>query len=180
MQHGVTRTIRETNFSPRKESKRQKNLSAPEAENALESVELKAMLTDQRPVLAAMGDYVSDLMELKTDEKDPRKLLKMLLLEGWIDEKGRITNKDSELTLVWKEVRRFNAQQSMNMIKNLNPDIEKTKFDVVEATSVEELVTATNKSLKLTETVLIAVLKQREGLMRLSRSRSEPISRTST
>ena len=138
MQHGVTRTISETNFSPRKESKRQRNLSEPDAENALESVELKAMLTDQRPVLAAIGDYVSDLMELKTDEKDPRKLLKMLLLEGWIDEKGRITNKDSELTLVWKEVRTFNAQQSMNLIKNLNPDIEKTKFDVVEATSVAD------------------------------------------
>ena len=38
----------------------------------------------------------------------------------------------------------------MNRIKNLNPDIERTKIDVEEATSVEELVTATNKSLKLT------------------------------
>ena len=56
-------------------------------------------------------------MEIKTDEKDPRKLLKMLLLKGWIDEKGRITKKDSELTLVGKEVRRFNVQQSMNLIK---------------------------------------------------------------
>jgi hypothetical protein len=65
-----------------------------------------------------------------------------------------ITNKDSELTLVWKEVRRFNAQQSMNRIKNLNPDIERTKIAVVEATTVEELVTVTNISLKITETVL--------------------------
>ena len=88
----TTRTISEANFSPRKESKRQRNLSEPDAENALESVELKAMLTDQRSLLAAMGDYVSDLMEIKTDEKDPRKLLKMLLLEGWIDEKvGSLT-----------------------------------------------------------------------------------------
>ena len=116
MQPGVTRTISETNFSPGKESKRQKNLSSTEAEGALESEELKAMLTDQRTLLAAMGNYVSDLMEIKTDEKDPRKLLKMLLLEGWMDEKGRITNNDNELTLVWKEVRRFNAQQSMNLV----------------------------------------------------------------
>ena len=87
MQHGVTRTISETNFSTRKKSKRQ----------------------NQRALLAAM--------EIKTDEKDPRKLLKMLLLKGWIEEKGRITKKDSELTLVGKEFRRFNVQQSMNLIK---------------------------------------------------------------
>ena len=68
----TTRTISEANFSPSKESKRQINLSEPDAKNALESVELKAMLTDPRPVLAAMGDYVSDLMDLKTEEKDPR------------------------------------------------------------------------------------------------------------
>jgi hypothetical protein len=112
------------------------------------------MLAEQRTLLAAMGDYVSDLMEIKTDEKDPRKLLKMLLLEGWMDEKGRITNNDSELTLVLKEVRRFNAQQSMNLVKSLDPDIEKTEFDVVAARSVAELITVTNKSLQLTETVL--------------------------
>jgi hypothetical protein len=65
-----------------------------------------------------------------------------------------ITNKDSKLTLVWKEVRRFNSQQSMNRIKNRNPDIKRTKIAVAEATTVEELVTATNVSLKITETVL--------------------------
>jgi hypothetical protein len=150
----TTRTFSEANFSPRKDSKRQKNLSTTEAESALDSDELKGMLADQRTLLTAMGDYVSDLIDVKTEEKDPRQLLKMLLLDGWIDDKGRITNKDGELTLVWKEVRRFNTQQSMNMIKNLNPDIEKTKIDVVEDTTVVELVVATNRSLKLTETVL--------------------------
>ena len=69
-----------------------------EAESALDSAELKAMLTDQKTLLSAMGDFVLDLMDLKTEEKDSRKLLKMLLLDGWIDDKGMITNKDSELT----------------------------------------------------------------------------------
>ena len=150
----TTRTASEANFSPRKDSKRQNIFTTVEAEKALDADELKGMLTDQRIVLAAMGDYVSDLIDVKTEEKDPRKLLKLLLLDGWIDNKGRITNKDGELTLVWKEVRRFNTQQSMNMINNLNPDIEKTEIDVVEATTVAELVEATNRSLKLTETVL--------------------------
>jgi len=117
-----TRTFSEANFSPRNDSKRQKNLPTTEAESALDSDELKGMLADQRTLLAAMGDYVSDLIDVKTEEKDPRQLLKMLLLDGWIDDKGRITNKDGELTLVWKEVRTFNTQQIMNMIKNLNPD----------------------------------------------------------
>ena len=105
------------------------------------------MLADQKTLLSAVGGFVSEITDIKTDETDPRKLLKILLLEGWIDYKGMITNKDSELTLVWKGVSRFNAQQSMNRIKNLNPDIERTKIDVVEATSVEELVTAMNISL---------------------------------
>jgi hypothetical protein len=129
-----------------------------EAESALDSAELKTMLTNQRTLLSAMGGFISEIMDLKTDETDPRKLLKLLLLDGCIDDKGMITNKDSELTLVWKEVRRLTAQQSMNRIKNLNPDIERTKIDVVEATSVEELVTSTNKSLKLTETVLYKLI----------------------
>ena len=111
----TTRTVSEANFSPRKDSKRQNNLTTTEAESALDADELKGMLADQRILLTAMGDYVSDLIDVKTEEKDPRQLLKMLLLDGWIDDKGRITNKDGELTLVWKEVRRFNTQQKINL-----------------------------------------------------------------
>ena len=78
----TTRTFSEANFSPRKDSKRQKNLSTTEAESALDSDELKGMLADQRTLFTAMGDYVSDLIDVKTEEKDPRQLLKMLLLDG--------------------------------------------------------------------------------------------------
>ena len=70
------------------------------AERALDSAELKAMLADLKTLLSAMGGFVSEIMDLKTDETDPRKLLKLLLLDGWIDYKGMITKKDSELTLV--------------------------------------------------------------------------------
>ena len=73
----TTRTISEANFSPRKDSKRQNNLTATEAESALDDDELKGMLADQRILLTAMGDYVSDLIDVKTEEKDPRQLLKI-------------------------------------------------------------------------------------------------------
>ena len=146
------RTTSEANFSPRKDSKKQNTFSAGEAEKALDTADLKGMLVDQRAILAAMGDYVSELTGVATEEKDPKKLLKLLLVEGWIDIKGRITNKEDESILVWKEVRKFNTQQSLNMIHNLNPDLERTEIDEVEATSIEELVVATNKLLKITET----------------------------
>jgi hypothetical protein len=118
MYPGDKRTVSDTAFSPRKESKKRKGMDPTEAESALDSEELKAMLVDEKTLLSAMGGFVSEITDLITEETDPRKLLKVLLLEGWIDDKGMITNKDSELTLVWKEVRRFNAQQSMNRIKN--------------------------------------------------------------
>ena len=152
--NAVKRTTSEANFSPRKDSKKQNTFSAGEAEKALDKEDLKGMLADQGAVLAAMGDYVSELTGIPTEEKDPRKLLKLLLVEGWIDCKGRITNKEDESILVWKEVRKFNTQQSLNLIHNLNPDLERTKIDEVDATNIEELVVATNKSLKITETVL--------------------------
>ena len=56
--------------------------------------------------------------------------------------------------MITKKTLRLNVQQSMNRINNLNPDIERTKNAVVEATTVEEFVTATNASLKLRETFL--------------------------
>ena len=53
-----------------------------EAESALDSAELKAMLADQKTLLSAMGGFVSEIMDLKTDETDPRKLLKLLILDA--------------------------------------------------------------------------------------------------
>ena len=72
----------------------------------------------------------------------------------------------------------------MNRINNLNPDIERTKNAVVEATTVEEFVTATNASLKLRETFLNKLINSSAEteveLTKQSKSRSEPTSRTST
>ena len=94
----VTRKIEDTDFSPRKHSKKHWQLSLSVAEATLESGELKAILYKQRCLLAAMSDYIANLM----DEKNPRELLKVLLLEGWIDGKGMVKIITNEITLVWK------------------------------------------------------------------------------
>jgi hypothetical protein len=53
-----------------------------EAESALDSEELKAMLVDQKTLLSVMWGFDSEIADLITEETDPRKLLKVLLMEG--------------------------------------------------------------------------------------------------
>ena len=92
----VTRKIEDTDFSLRKHLKKHRQLSFI-SEATLESGELKAILYKQRCLLAAMSDYIANLM----DEKNPRELLKVLLMEGWIDGKGMVKIITNEFTLVW-------------------------------------------------------------------------------
>ena len=88
-----------------------------------------------------MSDYIADLM----NEKNLRELLKVLLLEGWIDEKGMVKINTNELNLAWKEVRKFNAQQSMNLVKSLPPDIPEIEIKEIKAHNISELVVEPTK-----------------------------------
>ena len=117
---GNVRSSSETNFSPRKETKKMRCVAETVAEEALEGATLKDMLKDQGPLLASMTAYVEELTENKVTEKDPRRLLKMLLMGGYMDEEGLVTNNENEKSLIWKDVKRFNASQSMNLINNHN------------------------------------------------------------
>ena len=74
MHHGDKRIVSETAFSPRKESKKCKGMDPTEAESALNSEELKAMLVNQKTLLSAMGGFISEITDLITEETDPRKL----------------------------------------------------------------------------------------------------------
>jgi hypothetical protein len=112
MYPGDKRTVSDTAFSPRKESKKRKGMGPTKAESALDSEDLKAMIVDQKTLLSAIAGFVSEITDLVTEDTDPRKLVKVLLMEGRIEDKGMITNKDNELTLVWKEVKRFNFSRA--------------------------------------------------------------------
>ena len=73
------RTVEEAELSSRNYTKTCKPTLEEEANAALETGDLKAMLKDHRNILATMNAYVCELMDIKVEEKDPRKLLNLLL-----------------------------------------------------------------------------------------------------
>ena len=105
---------------------------------------LVILLKDQGPLLASMTAYVEELTENKVTEKSPRRLLKMLLMGGYMDKEGLVTNHENEKSLFWKDVKRFNASQSMNLVESLTPSVEKVKIGEIAAITVPELLEATN------------------------------------
>ena len=104
---GNVRRSSEANFSPRKETKKMRCVAETVAEEALEGATLKDMLKDQGPLLASMSAYVEELTDSKVTEKNPRRLLKLLLMGGYMDEEGLVTNNENEKSLIWKDVKNF-------------------------------------------------------------------------
>ena len=70
-----------------------------------------------------------------------------------------IKNNYGELTLVWKEIRKFNIQQSINIVMNLSPDVEEAKIDDISAQTVPKLIAEVNKVLRISESVLNKLVK---------------------
>ena len=79
--------------------KKQRPTPEEEAEAALETGTLKTMMKDHGNILATMNAYVCELMDRKVEEKNLRELMKLLLKEGWLDEKGMERTEENELTL---------------------------------------------------------------------------------
>ena len=53
--------------------------------------------------------------------------------------------------MIWKEVKRYNAAQSLALVHGMTPDLQEADLGEVKADSVEQLVVATNLKLKLVE-----------------------------
>ena len=151
---GNTRKLEDTDFSPRKETKKLCMVSETEAEKALDASVIKELLKDQGPLLASMGPYVEELTASKTAAKEPREFLKVLLMEGYMDENGLITSNDNEKSLVWKAVRKYNSSLGKNLVDSLTPELDSVKIEEIKGATVPELIAATNKELKKTETAL--------------------------
>ena len=75
-------------------------------------------------------------------------------MEGYMDVDGLITNNDNEKLLVWKAVRRFNSSLGKNLVDSLTPELDSVTLEEITGTTVPELIAATNKELKKTETAL--------------------------
>ena len=147
----ASRTADEAGLTPRKFLKKQRPTPEQDAENALETTTVKTMLKDQGHIFANLNACVCELMQQEVAEKDPRKRMKLLLVEGWMTDQGMVGTKTNELTLLWTAARDFKTSQCNNIIKNLNPDAPDAKIDKIEADTVEDLVIKTNAALKISE-----------------------------
>ena len=151
---GNVRKLDDTEFSPRKETKKLRGIPETEAEDALDTNVLKDLLKDHGADLANMIPYVEELTASKAVAKEPRELLKALMVEGYMDTDGLVTSKDNEKSLVWKAVRRFNSALGKNLVESLTPELDSVKLDEIKGTTVPELIAATNKELKKTEAAI--------------------------
>ena len=109
-------------------------VSETEAERALDASVIKDLLKDQGPLLASMGPYVEELTASKTAAKEPREFLKILLMEGYMDENGLITSNDKEKSLVWKAVSRFYSSRGKNLADSLTPELDLSLIHISEPT----------------------------------------------
>ena len=151
---GIARSLDDTDFSPRKETKKLRVVSDADAESALDASVIKDLIKDQGHVLASMGPFVEELTDSKVTVKEPREFLKVLLMEGYMDENGLLTNNDNEKLLIWKAVRRFNSSIGKNLVDSLTPELDNVTLEEITGTTVPELIEATNKELKKTATAL--------------------------
>ena len=136
--------------SPQKNSKKSNILSEVDATSVMEGALITSMLVEHASTFANMEGYAKDLLDLRSLENtNPKVILKQLLIEGWMDDQGRISTKDGELNHIWKKIRAYNTAISANLARNIIPELDLTEIEPLEATSVAELVIATNKALKI-------------------------------
>ena len=136
--------------SPRKNSKKSKILSKADATSVMEGTLITSMLVEHTSTFVNMEGYAKDLLDLRSlEEPNPKVILKQLLIEGWMDDQGRISTKEGELNHIWKKIRAYNMAISANLARNIIPELDLTEIEPLEATTVAELVKATNKALKI-------------------------------
>ena len=144
------RGISELMISPRKSSKKTKVLSETDATAVLEGALITSMLVDHASTFTNMEGYAKDLLDVHSIEDiNPKAILKLLLIEGWLDDQARISTKEGELTLIWKQIRAYNTAVSANLARNIIPELDITEIEPLAATTVAELVKKTNKALKI-------------------------------
>ena len=154
------RDRKEAFYSPSKENKKaKKGLSDAEADRAIESEEIKKMMADQVVVFNSLNGYASDLMAVELSDKDPKVIFKILMCEGWLDKDGRVTSKEGDLTVIWKDIKAFLNSQSRALVEGLTPDIEEVVVGEVTGDTSEELAKDINLKLKLIESATNKIIK---------------------
>jgi hypothetical protein len=127
--------------SLRKQSKKCKLLSETDTSSVIEGTLITSMFEEHTSRFANMEAYAKDLLDLQSlEDTNPKAILKQILIEGWLDNQGRISRKEGELNLIWKNIRTYNTEVSTNLARNIIPELNLTEIEPLEATTVAELV----------------------------------------
>ena len=76
---------------------------------------------------AKMERYAKDLLQTRSiEDTSPKAILKMLLLEGWLDNEARICTSEGDKIHIWKQIKAYNTAVSANLARNIIPEVEVT------------------------------------------------------
>ena len=144
------RKAEEMSISPRKSSKKLKAISSEEADVILGGEVYTGMLDEHKSIFSNFEEFAKDLLDkTRLVDSDPIAILKLMLVEGWLDAQGRICSKEGELNLLWKQIRTYNSARGTNLANNIMPDLAITVVGALDATTLDDLCKQTNEALKL-------------------------------
>ena len=147
-------------FSPSKANKKARaGLTEDDADRALDSEVITKMLTEQATILQSLNGYASDLMGKEISHRDPKVILKTLMLEGWLDNEGRVTSKEGDLTVIWKDIKVFNNDQSRALVNGMTPDIDEIEIGEITGDSCVDLAKDFNLKMKVVENTTNKLIK---------------------
>ena len=90
--------------SSRENSKKTKALSETDTTNVLEGQTIALMLEKYADTFSNMENYAKDLLEKRSiEDTSPKAILKMMLIEGWLDDEARICTNEGDKILIWKQ-----------------------------------------------------------------------------
>ena len=116
-------------ISPRKSSQKLKALSNDEANAILAGAVYKGLLEDHKHIFANIEEFAKDLLNKpRLVDNDPSAILKLMLVEGWLDAQGMICSKEGEMNLLWKQIHAYNSALNTNLAKNIIPDLAITEI----------------------------------------------------
>ena len=167
----------EMTISPRKASKKLKALTDEEADAFLEGEVFKAMLEEHKHIFANFEEFAKDVLNTtRLVDTNPSAILKIMLVEGWVDDAGRIRSKEVELSLLWKQIRTYNSALSMNLANNIIPDLAISVVGPVVASSLNDLVRQTNEALKINNENLKSIVDSNKKIQtRVSKNKQKII-----
>jgi hypothetical protein len=173
------RKAREMAISPRKSSKKLKALSNEEADAIIAGAVYTGLLEDHKQIFANFEGFAKDLLDKTTlVDNDPSAILKLMLVEGWLDAQGMICSKEGDMNLLWKQIRAYNSALNTNLAKNILPDLAIKVVGALEASSVEDLCKQTNEALKINnENLKLIVESSKKTLTRVSENEQKSIRR---